>query len=94
MPVRVLRVEVRDGYRLRLAFDDGTVTEADFSDDLWGPLAEPLRDPGYFAQVRVDKESRTVVWPNGFDPDPDMLHGNQPAGFGSQLRVRRVLPVS
>jgi hypothetical protein len=24
--------------------------------------------------VRVDQESRTIVWPNGLDPDPDMLH--------------------
>ena len=45
MSVRVRTVEVLNGLRLRLTFDDGIVTEADFSDDLWGPLAEPLRDP-------------------------------------------------
>jgi hypothetical protein len=34
MSVRVRTVEVLNGLRLRLTFDDGTVTEADFSDDL------------------------------------------------------------
>ncbi len=47
MPVRVRSVEVLDGYRLRLSFDDGVVTEVDFADDLWGPMAEPLVDRGY-----------------------------------------------
>jgi hypothetical protein len=28
-----------------------------------------------FRQVRVDPELRTIVWPNGFDLDPDVLHG-------------------
>ena len=94
MSVRVRTVEVLDGLRLRLTFDDGIVTEADFSDDLWGPLAEPLRDPTYFAKVQVDPESRTIIWPNGLDPDPDVLHGDQPPGDQSRLRVRRVHPVS
>ena len=38
-------------------------------------MAERLQDPGYFAQVGVDPELGTVVWPNGFDLDPDVLHG-------------------
>jgi hypothetical protein len=30
----------------------------------------------YFRQVRVDEESRTIVWPNGLDPAPELLHGD------------------
>ncbi len=93
MPIRVKSVEVLDDYRLRLSFDDGVVTEVDFADDLWGPMAEPLRDRGYFAKVRVDDESRTVVWPNGYDPDPDVLHGDERLFDGSRLRVRRIQSV-
>src|SRR5438270_8908595 len=42
----------------------------------WGEMGEPLRDPEYFRQVRIDPESRTVVWLNGFDLGPDVLHGD------------------
>lgn len=89
MTVRVTAVEVLPGYRLRLSFDDGTMTLADFADDLWGPLCEPLRDPDYFARVTVDAESRTVVWPNGYDPSPEVLHGDAPPAPPSRLRVIR-----
>jgi hypothetical protein len=87
MAVRVTSVKPLPGFRLRLGFDDGTLTEVDFSEDLWGPAAEPLRDPAYFKKVRVDKESRTIVWPNGFDPDPDVLHGDYAPAPPSKLRV-------
>jgi hypothetical protein len=90
MAVRVTAVEVLPEYRLRLTFDDGAVTEADFADDLWGPLAEPLRDPAYFARVVVDPQSRTILWPNGYDPSPEVLHGDAPAAPPSRLRVIKV----
>jgi hypothetical protein len=70
-------VKPLDGYRLRVSFNDGVVREVDFARDLEhaeGTLAEPLRDPAYFRRVRVDAESRTIVWPNGLDPDPEVLH--------------------
>jgi hypothetical protein len=86
----VTAVEPLDGYKLRLTFSDGAVTEADFSDDLRGPLAEPLRDPAYFRQARVDVEARTVVWPNGLDPDPYVLHGDYAPAAPSALRVRQL----
>jgi Protein of unknown function (DUF2442) len=73
--VAVTAVQTLTDYTLRLTFDDGSEHEVDLADDLWGPMGEPLRDPAYFRQVRVDPELRTVVWPNGFDLDPDVLHG-------------------
>jgi len=30
----------------------------------------------YVRQVRVDDEARTVVWPNGLDPAPELLYGD------------------
>jgi hypothetical protein len=84
---RVTAVEPLEGFRLRLTFTDGLVREVDLSEDLWGPMAEPLKDPAYFRQVRVDPESRTVVWPNGFDLDPDVLHGDyEPASRAAAQR--------
>jgi hypothetical protein len=78
---RITAVESLNCFRLRLIFTDGLTREVDLSHNLWGPMAEPLRDPDYFAQVRVDPELGTVVWPNGYDLDPDVLHGDyEPAG--------------
>ena len=65
--------------RLRLEFDDGITREIDFSAELSqqvGPMFEPLRDPEFFSRVRVDEELGTIVWPNGADMDPVVLHGD------------------
>ncbi len=77
--LRVTEVETLDDHRLRVAFNDGVVRNVDCSFLLHGTLGEPLRDPDYFRQARVDEEARTVVWPNGLDPAPELLHGdNEP----------------
>ena len=73
-------MEALEGFVLRLGFDDGSIREVDLEADLWGPIFDPLRqDPQLFRQVRVDQELGTVVWPNGADLDPDVLHGDAPA---------------
>jgi Protein of unknown function (DUF2442) len=76
---RIHSVELLGGFVLRLTFDDGTIREIDLEAELWGPVFEPLRDdPQLFRQVRVDEELGTIVWPNGADLDPDVLHGDKP----------------
>jgi Protein of unknown function (DUF2442) len=86
---RVTDVEPLDGFRLRLTFTDGLVREVDLSGDLWGPMAEPLQDADCFRQVRVDPELGTVVWPNGFDLDPDVLHGDHEPVRSPTARAQR-----
>jgi len=71
---RVTSVEVLSGYRLRIGFDDGSSREIDFEPILEGELYGPLRDAELFAKVEVDPEVRTLVWPNGADFDPAILH--------------------
>ncbi len=74
---RVRTVEPLDRFVLRLGFDDGSEREIDLEPELWGPVFEPLRrDAELFRQVRVDEELGTIVWPNGADMDPDVLHGS------------------
>ncbi len=34
----------------------------------------PLRDPAYFARVRVNPGLGTICWPNGADWDPLVLY--------------------
>jgi len=72
--LRVTDVEPLDGYHLRVSFNDGVARDVDCSFLLRGSLGEPLRDPEYFRQVRVDRDARTIVWPNGLDPAPELLH--------------------
>ncbi len=59
---------------LSVTFDDGLTREVDLAGELWGTMFEPLKDPGYFAMVVVGHG--TVVWPNGLDLDPLVLHGD------------------
>jgi hypothetical protein len=63
------------GHRLHLRFEDGVEGVVDLASHLgFRGVFEPLRDPAWFAQVRVDPELGTVVWPNGADLDPDVLY--------------------
>ena len=65
-----------DDYRLHLQFDDGIEGVVNLAPHLsFQGVFEPLRDPAYFAQARVDQQSGTVVWPDGADLDPDVLYG-------------------
>jgi hypothetical protein len=76
-PYEVRAVEHLGGYRLRLTFADGLVGDVDLGDRFMGRVGsmfEPLRDVDYFAQVTVDAELGTIVWPNGADVAPDVLH--------------------
>ncbi|MGH8988797.1 MAG: DUF2442 domain-containing protein [Acidimicrobiales bacterium] len=74
---RVETVEVPRAHVVRLTFDDGLVRELEFlTGSNQGTVFAALDDPEYFARVRVDPESRTVVWPNGVDLDPAVLHGD------------------
>jgi hypothetical protein len=76
--VRIETVEALDGYVLRLGFSDGTTRDVDLESELWGAVFEPLRDPAFFRQVSVDHDLGTIVWPNGADMDPVVLHGDRP----------------
>jgi hypothetical protein len=76
-PYEITAVEHLGGHRLRLTFADGFIGDVDLADRFEvpiGPMFEPLRDVSYFARVVVDPELGTVVWPNGADLAPDVLH--------------------
>jgi len=75
MIVDVVAVTVLEGHRLLLKFDDGTEGEFDFRRAVgFDGVFAPLQDPEYFAQARVEPDIGTVVWPNGADLDPMVLH--------------------
>src|SRR4030066_102254 len=71
---RIQAVEILDGYKLRLRFSDNSEQVINFESVLAGDLYGPLRDLTLFKQVRIDPEVHTLVWPNGADFDPAILH--------------------
>ena len=71
---RITACEHVGGYSLRLHFNDGLSRTIDFEPILEGELFGPLRDPDAFAQVVLDPEVSTILWPSGADFDPATLH--------------------
>ena len=64
-----------EGHRLHLRFEDGLEGIVDVSRlvQFTGVFA-PLKDPSFFAQVRVNPDTATICWPNDADLDPDVLY--------------------
>ena len=76
MLMDIVAAKALGDYRLHLRFEDGVEGVVDLAPLLsFQGIFEPLRDPAYFAQVRVDADLGTVAWPNGADLDPDVLYG-------------------
>ena len=72
----IVAAHALSNYRLHLRFEDGVEGVVDLAPHLsFRGVFEPLRDPAYFAPVRVDPELGSVAWPNGADLDPDVLYG-------------------
>jgi hypothetical protein len=66
--------EYVSGYRIRLRFADGRAGEIDLTDELWGEVFEPLKDPALFRRFRVDRELSTITWETGADLAPEFLY--------------------
>ena len=75
MILHVTRARLVRPFSLDLWFNDGTRKRVDLRHRLQGQVFRPLRDPAWFARVRLDRIGGTVVWPNGADFAPEYLHG-------------------
>ena len=71
---RVASFEYLEKYTLRVRFDDQTSQDIDFEPVLKGEVYGELREQAVFKKVAVDSECHTLVWPNGADFDPAILH--------------------
>jgi len=52
---------------------DRSVRDVYLPEELVGEIFEPLRDPEFFSQVRVNPETGTMEWPNGAHLAPGFL---------------------
>ncbi len=87
MLIKITNFEIVDTYTLSISFSDGTQQTIDFEPVLFGHYYEPLRNPSFFKQVRLDPEIHTLVWLNDADFDPATLY-NWHNGDGEELAKR------
>jgi transposase len=63
------------GHRLSIIFDDGAQGVVNVRDMVqFTGVFQPLRDPAFFKQVKVNSELGTLYWPNDADLDSDVLY--------------------
>jgi hypothetical protein len=74
--VHVTHVEVIGDHELRLSFEDGTVGDVAFDSSEWRGVFEPLRNQQRFAEVSLDGQLGTIVWPGGLDMAPEPLYAH------------------
>lgn len=74
--IKVTRVRHIAEYVLELTFSDGSSGRIDFRDRVVGRggVFSPLEALEFFKRVKIDLEAGTLVWPNGVDFCPDVLH--------------------
>ncbi len=72
--LNVVQARCLTNFDVELAFNDGRRGVANLAPALHGPVFEPLKDPELFAQLHVDGELGTIVWPNGADLAPEYLY--------------------
>ena len=63
---------VRD-FTIWAKFADGSEGEIDLTDELWGPIFEPLKNVNYFRNFFL-AEYGTICWPNRADFAPEFLY--------------------
>jgi len=73
MILHVAEAHYDHDYVVRVRFSDGAEGLVDLSDELYGEVFEPLRNPEKFKAFRVDPELNTIVWENGADFAPEFL---------------------
>lgn len=71
---KIISLKIIFPYTLELKFNDGAIKEINFERILFGGMLSPLKDQKLFNQVSIDPEVKTIVWPNGADFDPAILH--------------------
>jgi hypothetical protein len=86
----VVEVEARKGFRVWVRFEDGLQGEVDLSRLAGkGVFRRWVDDPSEFAQVSVDPESGTIVWPGGLDVAPDRLYADVAEAAGKTASCSR-----
>ena len=83
--MRVTAVRPLEGFRILVAFTDGTERAIDVERYLRGPIFDPVRrDRSFFEAMTVDEDLGIVMWPNGADIDSDVLYGSEEPAWATE----------
>jgi hypothetical protein len=63
-----------EGFKIRVRFNTGETGVVDLEDALWGPVFEPLREPGAFKRFAVSDVLHTICWDNDADLAPEFIY--------------------
>jgi hypothetical protein len=89
----VVAVRALDDLHLWLRFADGTEGTVDLAGKVrFVGLLRKLREPEYFRQVSVNRESGTVEWPGAIDLDPDQLYAWARGQVVDNVEVPAIVP--
>lgn len=72
MYYHVIEAKYLREYKVWVRFKDGKDGEIDLSNDLDGPIFEPLKKVEYFKNFNI--EGNTLHWGNGADYAPEYLY--------------------
>jgi Protein of unknown function (DUF2442) len=67
-------VQATGDYHLYAEFNNGAKGMIDLSQELWGEMFTPLKNPALFATAKQDPVMQTVRWNNGADLAPEFLY--------------------
>ncbi|MEK6797100.1 MAG: DUF2442 domain-containing protein [Spirochaetota bacterium] len=62
------------GYALDITFDNGRHGVVDFTEYLTRGVFTKLQHPDFFKRFFIDRETKTLCWPDEIDIDPDTLY--------------------
>ena len=78
LEITVIKAKVTGPYTVDLTFSDGATNRVNLEPWLYGEIFEPLQDPAFFAQMRLESGDITISWPNGADLAPEFLYELEP----------------
>ena len=74
MFLHVTKAKYIEDYKVEVSFNNGRKGVADLFEALRGSIFEPLKDKSIFANLKIDNELATIVWPNGADLAPKYIY--------------------
>jgi len=77
----VIAVKVIPPYSIEVEFENGFKRVHGLTDQLSGPVFQPLKGPEFCAEACVDPELGTVAWPNAVDLAPEWLYEPDPEKY-------------